>query len=85
MVIRDSKGEEVFNHVFFPQVGKVNDSSDNESRSYIDTVYMGRFAAPLSEVFFELGETYTYDVTVHITPGQTFKVHESSFTYGSAE
>ena len=85
LVIRDSKGEEVFNHVFFPQVGKVNDSSDNHSRAYIDEVYMGRFATPLSEVYFELGETYSYTVDVHITPGETFRVHESSFTYGSAE
>jgi hypothetical protein len=83
--IVDSKGEEVFNHIMFPSVGKVNDSSDNHSRSYIDTVYMGRFATPLSDVYFELGETYNYDITVHIAPGQTFKVHESSFTYGSAD
>ncbi len=85
LVVTDSKGNEVFNHVMFPNVGKTNDSSDNHSRAYINTYDMGRFATPLSEVFFELGETYSYSISVHITPGQDFVVHESSFTYGSAE
>ena len=85
MVITDSKGDEVFNHVMFPSVGCANDSSDLHSRSYIDTYDMGRFATPLSQVFFELGETYHYSISVSITPGDTFTVHESSFTYGSAE
>jgi len=85
MVITDSKGNEVFNHVMFPSVGKVNDSSDNTSRSYFNTYDMGRFATPLSEVYFDLGETYNYTVDVYITPGETFRVHESSFTYGSAD
>jgi len=84
MVITDSSGKEVFNHLMFVDVGKKNDSSMNKTRYYIDSFDLGRFAAPLAEVFFTPGQTYSYTVKATNVPGDTFTVQEGSFTYGAA-
>ena len=84
MTITDSKGNEVFNHLMFADVGKKGDSSMNKTRYYIDSFDMGRFAAPLAEVFFTPGQTYSYMVKATNVPGDTFVAQEGSFTYGAA-
>ena len=85
LVIKDSTGNEVFNHVMFTSIGTVGDASQTCTREYYDTFNVGRFATPLAEMHFQLGETYSYTISAHITPGETFTVHESSFTYGAAD
>ena len=80
MVITDSQGNEVFNHRIFPGASMKRDSNSRLVRLYIDSMDMGLFVAPLSEVVFTQGETYTYKVTATNSPGDVFEVTEGTFT-----
>ena len=79
MVITDSKGNEVFNHRIFPGAHLRRDSNTQLVRAYIDEMDMSYFVAPLSEVVFTQGETYTYKVTATNSPGDVFEVTEGTF------
>ena len=80
MVITDSQGNEVFNHRIFPGAHRRRDSNTQLVRMYINTMDLGLFVAPLSEVNFVQGETYTYKVTATNSPGDVFEVTEGTFT-----
>ena len=84
LVITDSQGNEVFNHLMFANLGHAKDVSRAYNRLYCDTFDMARFAVPLSKVNFQAGETYSYTVSATNAPGDTFVVHEGTFTQGAA-
>ena len=85
LTITDSKGNEIFNHLMFANIGHAKDVSRSYNRLYCDEFDMARFAVPLSQINFQTGETYHYTISATNAPGDTFIVHEGSFTQGIAE
>ena len=85
LVVIDDSGEEVFNHRIFTTVGKTTDSNNNVLiRRNIHEFDLARFATPLQEFMFELGQTYHYTLTANLGSGDAFVVHEGNFTNGAA-
>ncbi len=80
LIITDSQGNEVFNHRIFPGAHRRRDSNTQLVRMFINDMDLSLFVAPLSEMVFEQGETYTYKVTATNSPGDQFLVKEGSFT-----
>jgi len=86
LTVKDSQGNVVLEKMNFPKAGKFDDANTKStSLCYIDSYDMAYFAAPLQNMRFEVGETYSYSVSAHQAPGYDYVVFESSFTYGSAE
>ena len=84
LVITDSEGNEIFNHLMFANLGHAKDVSRSYNRLYCDEFDMARFAVPLSQINFQTGETYHYTISATNAPGDTFIVHEGNFTQGNA-
>lgn len=86
LVVLDSEGNEAFNQRMFTTVGKSADNNNNVLvRRNVQEFDLARFATPLREFMFELGESYTYTLTAHLGSGDDFVVGEGSFTNGSAQ
>jgi len=85
LVIKDSGGNEVFNHVMFPTVGKLAEDGhwDANIRVYCDDYDLGFFAAPLQETQLKKGETYSYTVTAALATDDVFILKEDSFVNGN--
>ena len=86
LVITDSQGNVVLDHVGFPTVDKYLIFSDSDSgiRNYNDTFKMGLFTSVLQNVEFEMGETYHYSVTVWLATDDRIEVKTGSFVQGEA-
>lgn len=84
--IVDAEGNEVLDHTIFPSVDRYLDGncSDSGIRNYNDQFDMSRFTSILQTVQFEIGETYSYTVTVRLTTGDDVVVKTGSFTNGQA-
>lgn len=84
LVIKDSKGDTVFDHVMFPTVGKLKEDGhwDVNIRVYRDNYDLGFFAAPLQELQLKKGETYSYVITADLATDDTFILKEDTFTNG---
>lgn len=86
MTIQDSNGETVFDQTMFNTVDKITDSNslNRTIRRNIRQFALARFATPLGECMFELGETYQCTVTAHLGSGDDIVVKEFAFTNGTA-
>ena len=86
MVITDSQGKEYAKYTLFPTVAKYREASDSDSgmRNYNDQFNMNLFTSPLQNLQFEMGETYSYTVTIHLATGDDIQVKAGSFTQGKA-
>lgn len=87
LVIKDSQGNEVFNHIMWATVDRFADanSNDNGIRNYNDQYDMAGFVNALQTVQLELGESYTYTVTAGLGTKDKIVVKEGSFTNGTAQ
>ena len=87
MQIKNSQGNVVFDHILNPNAQYRSDlgSTDMGIRNIALTFNMAKFATPLSNFQMERGETYSYTVSVLLSPGDVIVVAESSFTNGSVQ
>ena len=83
--IEDSQGQVILDHPLFTTSIKEADYGNNyfAGRCYTDRLSMADFAAVLSRVSFEKGETYSYTVTANLGTYDDIQVHESTFTFGT--
>jgi len=86
LVVTDSTGDVAFSHRMFTTVGHFYDASSNDNgiRNYNDSCNMSEFTAPLQNMQFEKGETYSYTVTAYLATGDTIQVKTGAFTQGQA-
>ena len=85
--IKDSQGNLVFDHILNPNAQYRSDlgSTDMGIRNIALTFNMAKFATPLADFQMVRGETYSYSVSVLLSPGDVVTVFESSFTNGTAQ
>ena len=86
MIIKDSQGNEVFKRYMTPNAYYYSDMGGYTMgiRNIALEFPMNKFAAPLQDAEFAIGESYTYSVSVKLTPGDEIVVHEGNFTHGNA-
>lgn len=84
LVIKDSQGSTVMDHMLFPTVGKLKEEGhwDAKIRVYQDNFDLGYFAAPLQELQLKKGETYSYTITAELATKDIFTLKEDSFING---
>ena len=87
MVIKDSQGNVVMDHTLNPNAQYRSDlgSTDMGIRNKAENFNLAKFATPLAHVNLERGESYTYTVTVLLSPGDVITVKEGSFQNGTAQ
>ena len=85
--IKDSQGNVVFSHRMNPNTAYYSDFSAYTMgiRNIRLTFEMSKFATPLRNAQLELGQTYSYSVSVQVNPGDIITVHESTFVNGNAQ
>ena len=84
--VTDSQGDVAMSHIYWTTVDKFydNNSNDNGVRNYNEEFNMANFAAPLQNVQFEIGESYSYTVTARLATGDNIVVKTGSFVNGQA-
>ena len=87
MQILDSKGNVAFEQHMTPNAATYSYHGGYTMgiRNLTMEFPMSRFATTLQKIDFKIGETYTYSVSVQLTPGDHITVHEGSFTNGGAQ
>ena len=85
--VKDSQGNVAFNHTLNPNASYRSDwgSTDMGIRNKSEVFPLTKFATPLADAEFELGETYTYTISVLLSNRDVIVVAEDSFTNGSAQ
>ena len=85
--IKDSQGNVVMDHTLNPNAQYRSDlgSTDMGIRNIALTVNLAKFATPLAYVDLERGESYTYEISALLGPGDVITVKEGSFTNGSVQ
>lgn len=84
LTIVDSDGNTVLEHPFFATVQKTNDYGNNyyTSRNYTDSCDLSNFAAVMTKVPLERGQSYSYTITANLATFDNVVVHEGEFSYG---
>jgi hypothetical protein len=84
--IKDSKGNVIVHHYFFPKASKFDDANQRlTGLAYVDSYDLANFSMFLQNVMFEPGETYEYTISAHLATGDEFLVKTDSFTQGGTK